>query len=320
MSNQPVRAWQALLQHLSDLKASYNGTADSLQDCQPINEAFRSVGMLPAPMPRAVLKKLVWEQQVRFGPPKPHSSFWSSKGLYHVAHSMASTWSPVCARKTGRIGWQACATLGALTCTPVHFLSCLVSTFISLGHQKTAPKLQPDSALSSLASRESVCFISPWSCHMHLDSPAATVSIAAIPFLLPLLSRHMPTDSRAPCGCCKCPSSKHHSRLCQLPAQHVLSGPPVPPHYCRGGRTLGHSLQQQQQQPGSRLQAAALRGRATQVRCDVYDGHSRAAASSGHLLQGAAAACPRLQSGLPTGSNLGWAPARAGTEQQEGWQ
>lgn len=81
MSNQPIRVWQTLLQQLSDLKSTFDGAADSLLDCEPINQAFRSVGALPSQMPRAVLKKLVLEQQVSFGQPTNSQVCSLSKAL-----------------------------------------------------------------------------------------------------------------------------------------------------------------------------------------------------------------------------------------------
>jgi len=64
MSNQPIRAWQDLLQHLSELTDDCSGPEEWLQHCEHPVAAFERVEGLPTPMPRAVLKKFVQEAQV----------------------------------------------------------------------------------------------------------------------------------------------------------------------------------------------------------------------------------------------------------------
>jgi len=68
MSHQPVRAWQALLQRLSDLKSAYTvlgkGSTDDLPQYDAVQDAFNHLRDIPRPVPRATLKKIVQEQQV----------------------------------------------------------------------------------------------------------------------------------------------------------------------------------------------------------------------------------------------------------------
>jgi len=66
MLQQPVRTWQILLQHLSDLKATYKGSTDGLPQYEAVMGAYDNLRAMPRPMPRATLKKIVQEQQVGF--------------------------------------------------------------------------------------------------------------------------------------------------------------------------------------------------------------------------------------------------------------
>jgi len=64
MSHQHIRAWQALLQRLSQLKDDRSGPAQWLQHCELAVAALKHVEGLQVPVPRAVLKKFVQEAQV----------------------------------------------------------------------------------------------------------------------------------------------------------------------------------------------------------------------------------------------------------------
>jgi len=66
MSQQPVRTWQILLQRLSDLKTTFKGSATGLPQYEAVKSAYYQLRVLPRPMPRATLKKIVQEQQVGF--------------------------------------------------------------------------------------------------------------------------------------------------------------------------------------------------------------------------------------------------------------
>jgi len=66
MSQQPVRTCQVLLQRLSDLKTAYTGSTDGLPQYEAVMSSYDDLRALPRPMPRATVKKIVQEQQVRF--------------------------------------------------------------------------------------------------------------------------------------------------------------------------------------------------------------------------------------------------------------
>lgn len=64
MSNQHIRAWQALLQRLSCLTDCSKGLAEDRQQFALAAAALSDIHGLPAPMPRAVLRSFVQEAEV----------------------------------------------------------------------------------------------------------------------------------------------------------------------------------------------------------------------------------------------------------------
>jgi len=89
MSQQPVRTWQILLQHLSNLKVTYTGSANGLPQYEAVKAAYHQLRALPRPMPRATLKKIVQEQQVGFitGVVTPAADSLSMASLQGCRHS-----------------------------------------------------------------------------------------------------------------------------------------------------------------------------------------------------------------------------------------